>query len=59
VVNLAVYAPLLVAVALSGAAGASGLGWLWAAFAVAYMAARAITLGVRARSDRWMVLGSP
>jgi putative MATE family efflux protein len=58
VVNLAVYAPLLAAVALSGAAGAAGLGWLWAAFALGYMAARAITLGVRARSDRWMVLGS-
>jgi putative MATE family efflux protein len=59
VVNLAVYVPLLIAVALSHAAGASGLAWLWAAFALGYMAARAITLGVRARSDRWMVLGSP
>jgi putative MATE family efflux protein len=59
VVNLAVYAPLLVAVALSGAGGAAGLGWLWAAFALGYMAARAVTLGARARSDHWMVLGSP
>jgi putative MATE family efflux protein len=59
VVNLAVYVPLLVAVGLSHAAGAPGLGWLWAAFALGYMAARAVTLGVRARSDRWMVLGSP
>ncbi|MGX1163246.1 putative MATE family efflux protein [Arthrobacter sp. SLBN-100] len=59
VVNLAVYVPLLIAVALSNALGAPGLGWLWAAFALGYMAARAITLGVRARSDRWMVLGSP
>ncbi len=57
-VNLAAYAPLLAAVALSGAGGADGLGWLWAAFAVGYMAARAVTLGLRARSDRWMVLGS-
>jgi putative MATE family efflux protein len=57
-VNLAVYAPLLAAVAFSGAAGAAGLGWLWAAFAVGYMAARAVTLGLRARGDRWMVLGS-
>jgi hypothetical protein len=54
-----VYVPLLVAVGLSHAAGAPGLGWLWAAFALGYMAARAITLGLRARSDRWMVLGSP
>ena len=59
VVNLAVYVPLLIAVALSHAAGAPGLGWLWAAFALGYMAARAITLGLRARSDRGMVLGSP
>ncbi|MGO4235319.1 MATE family efflux transporter [Pseudarthrobacter sp. YAF2] len=57
-VNLAVYLPLLAAVAFSGATGASGLGWLWAAFALGYMAARAVTLGLRARSDRWMVLGS-
>ncbi|MET1089373.1 MAG: MATE family efflux transporter [Arthrobacter sp.] len=59
VLNLAVYAPLLVAVGLSGAGGAQGLAWLWAAFALGYMAARAITLGARARTDRWMVLGSP
>ncbi|MEV7573970.1 MATE family efflux transporter [Pseudarthrobacter sp. NPDC089323] len=57
-VNLAVYLPLLAAVAWSGAAGGAGLGWLWAAFAVGYMAARAVTLGLRARSDRWMALGS-
>lgn len=58
VVNLAVYVPLLLAVAGSGVSGLAGLGWLWAAFALGYMAARAVTLGVRARSDRWMVLGS-
>lgn len=57
-VNLGAYAPLLVWVALSGAAGAPGLGWLWAVFALGYMAARAATLGLRARSDRWMVLGA-
>lgn len=59
VVNLAVYLPMLVAVAVSGISGAAGLVWLWAAFALGYMAARAVTLGLRARSDRWMVLGSP
>lgn len=57
-VNIAIYVPLLAWVALSGPSGAAGLGWLWAAFGVGYMAARALTLGVRARSDRWMVLGS-
>lgn len=58
VANLAVYAPMLAAVALSGSTGAAGLGWLWAAFGLGYMAARAVTLGLRARTDRWMVLGS-
>ncbi|MFJ6027064.1 MATE family efflux transporter [Pseudarthrobacter sp. NPDC092424] len=56
--NVAAYAPLLGAVALAGTTGPAGLGWLWAAFALGYMAARALTLGFRARSDRWMVLGS-
>jgi putative MATE family efflux protein len=59
VVNLAVYLPMLVAVAVSGMSATAGLVWLWAAFALGYMAARAVTLGLRARSDRWMVLGSP
>jgi putative MATE family efflux protein len=58
-VNLAVYVPLLLAVSASGTSGTAGLMWLWAAFALGYMAARALTLGMRARSDRWMVLGSP
>ena len=58
VANLAVYVPLLLAVAGSGISGPPGLGWLWAAFALGYMAARAVTLGARAKSDRWMVLGS-
>lgn len=54
-VNIAVYAPLLAAAALSAMTGPAGLGWLWAAFALGYMAARALTLGFRARSDRWML----
>jgi len=58
VVNLAVYVPLLLGVSGSGASGVAGLAWLWAAFAIGYMAARALTLGARARSDKWMVLGS-
>lgn len=58
VVNLAVYVPMLVAVAASGISAAAGLVWLWAAFALGYMGARAVTLGLRARSDRWLVLGS-
>ncbi|PNI08976.1 MATE family efflux transporter [Arthrobacter sp. AFG7.2] len=58
VVNLAAYVPMLAAVAFLGPPGGGGLAWLWAAFAIGYMAARALTLGIRARSDRWMVLGS-
>jgi putative MATE family efflux protein len=57
VVNLALYVPLLLAVRMSGADGGSGLLWLWAAFSLGYMLARALTLGLRARTDRWMVLG--
>jgi Na+-driven multidrug efflux pump len=58
VVNLAAYLPLLLAVRLFGPDGAAGLLWLWAAFSLGYMLARAITLGLRARTDRWLVLGS-
>ena len=58
VVNLAAYLPLLLAVGQSGAGGGAGLLWLWAAFSLGYMTARALTLGLRARTDRWMVLGS-
>jgi putative MATE family efflux protein len=58
-VNLAAYVPLLLAVATGGGTAPARLAWLWAAFAIGYMAARAVTLGLRARSDRWMVLGSP
>jgi Na+-driven multidrug efflux pump len=58
VVNLAAYLPLLLAVSWSGAGGGEGLLWLWAAFSLGYMAARALTLGLRARTDQWMVLGA-
>ncbi|MDR6557329.1 putative MATE family efflux protein [Arthrobacter pascens] len=58
VVNLAAYLPLLLAVPLAGTAGAAALVWVWAAFSLGYMLARAVTLGLRARTDRWMVLGS-
>ena len=39
---------------------ATGLGtimWLWVAFAVVFMGARALTLGVRTATGRWMVPG--
>ena len=58
VVNLVAYLPLLAAVQSAAAGGGAGLLWLWAAFSLGYMAARALTLGLRARTDRWMVLGA-
>ena len=58
VVNLVLYVPLLVLVFAAGLTGLEGIAWLWAAFAVGYMLARALTLGWRVRNDRWMVTGA-
>ncbi|WP_213816071.1 MATE family efflux transporter [Glaciihabitans sp. dw_435] len=52
-VNLAVYVPLLVIVAVTDA----GVVWLWVAFGIGYLGARAVTLGLRARGERWIVTG--
>ncbi|WP_395244781.1 MATE family efflux transporter [Agromyces sp. MMS24-K17] len=61
-VNLAAYAPLALAAVrwadASGATGAASLAWLMAAFAIGYLAARAVTLSWRARGSRWMVTGT-
>jgi len=38
--------------------GDRGLVWLWVAFAVCFMGARAVTLLLRAHGDRWMRLGA-
>lgn len=61
-VNLAAYVPLAFAAVwwadASGATGAASLAWLMAAFAIGYLAARAVTLSVRARGSRWMVTGA-
>ena len=53
IVNLAVYLPLLW---LTG--GTDSTGWLWAAFGLGYIGARAVTLGLRARGSRWIVTGT-
>jgi putative MATE family efflux protein len=58
VVNLAVYLPMLLAVPLWGPGGAAARGGVWVAFWLGYMLGRGMTLGLRARTDRWMVLGS-
>lgn len=57
-VNLATYLPLLVWVHLGGSRGVAALAWLWAAFAIGYLASRALTLGLRARSGAWLVTGA-
>lgn len=66
VVNLVIYLPVLWLVhqAATGQmftdqqlTGAAVIAWLWLAFAVAFMGARALTLGVRSATGRWMVLG--
>lgn len=51
-ITLLCYAPLAIAVSLAGL----GLVWLWAAYGV-FMAARGVTLVLRARTDHWMRLG--
>ncbi len=56
-VNLAAYLPVLWAVTVLVPSGVAALTALTAAFTIAFMAARAVTLGVRARGERWVVLG--
>ena len=55
--NLAVYAPLALAVARFAPGGVPGLVWLWLAFTIGFMGARAATLWWRERSDAWLVTG--
>lgn len=58
-VNLAIYAPLLLLALLPSVPhGGSALAVVWLAFAFGFLGARALTLGLRARSDAWMVLGA-
>ncbi len=56
-VNLAAYLPVLWAVTALVPSGAAALTALTAAFAIAFMLARAATLGLRARGGRWVRLG--
>ncbi|MHA7275910.1 MATE family efflux transporter [Arthrobacter sp. Hz1] len=58
VVNLLLYVPLLGWVFDAGLNGPAGIVWLWLAFGVGYMAARALTLAWRVRNDRWMMIGA-
>ncbi|HEX5532917.1 MAG TPA: MATE family efflux transporter [Actinomycetales bacterium] len=56
--TLVVYVPLAVAVLLWAPEGVVGLVWLWLAFGVGFMLARAVTLGWRQRGDAWLVVGA-
>lgn len=57
--NLVVYFPLLWWVyAAAPGDSVNGLFWLWAAFSVGYMGARGLTLGLRARTEKWMGIGA-
>lgn len=56
-VNLAAFLPVLWLIVTFIPAGAAGLAGLTAGFALAFMAARAITLGWRVRGARWVRLG--
>lgn len=57
-VNLAVYLPVLWAVTVLVPSGTAALVGLTAAFTIAFMLARAVTLGLRARGDGWIRLGA-
>ena len=56
-VNLATYLPILWALTVLVPSGTPALIALTIGFAVVFMGARALTLGIRARGDRWVRLG--
>lgn len=56
--NLAVYLPVLWAITVLVPTGTAALVALTAGFTIAFMLARAVTLGIRARSGRWVILGA-
>ena len=62
-VNLAVFVPLALGTVwwadAAGLPGAASLAWLTASFAIGYLAARAVTLSLRAHGSAWMVTGAP
>lgn len=55
--NLAIYLPALWALTAFAPSGVVALTGLTAGFSIVFMAARALTLGLRARGERWIVLG--
>lgn len=57
-VNLAVYVPVLWALTALVPEGTAALIAITAGFAFVFMGARATTLGLRARGDKWVTLGA-
>ncbi|WP_341953857.1 MATE family efflux transporter [Salinibacterium sp. TMP30] len=57
-INLAVYVPLLWWVAAAELTAVPALVSLWFAFGLGYIGARAVTLGLRARGNRWLITGA-
>jgi Na+-driven multidrug efflux pump len=58
IVTLVAYLPAAAAVGVWAPGGAAWLVWLWIAFSLVLMGARAITLGLRYRGDEWLVTGA-
>ncbi|MEV7974128.1 MATE family efflux transporter [Cellulomonas sp. NPDC089187] len=56
--TLVAYIPCALAVHAWAPQGWAGLAWLWGAFAGVFMLARAVTTGLRARGEAWMVTGA-
>ncbi|GAA4170023.1 MATE family efflux transporter [Gryllotalpicola koreensis] len=56
--NLACFVPCALLVARFAEPGVPGFALLTASFAFVYLGARAVTLGLRARSPRWLVTGA-
>ena len=55
-VNVAVYAPALVAVWAFAPSAGAGLVWLWACYCFVFFGSRLVTLGWRIRTDKWMAI---
>ena len=57
VLNLVAYLPMLWAVQVFTHDQLDSMVWIWVSFALGYMLARLVTLGLRARTEAWMRLG--
>lgn len=58
VATVLAYAPAALAVRALAPDGAAGLVWAWVAYAGVFMGARALTTGLRSRTDAWARLGA-